>query len=107
MKTIEQNIMARVKRIYYLRKVFQPTLLKVYGFGVLATVLTSVVSLTNVYANMPPLTAPTAFANFFFGALAHTELFVQVLLIGLVVTICMLGRDFVYGVGNTHPFVHV
>lgn len=94
---MEQKIMNRVKRIYYLRKVINPVALKVYGLAACTATLFSVVSIMNIYANMPSPLAPGAFMSFVMNALSHTEGLVQVLIVGIVATALMLGRDLMRG----------
>ena len=97
MKTLEQKIMARVRRIYYLRKLFGPTAVKLYTmFGIVAG-LFSLVSVANVVANMPGLDAPSEAAAYLTQAALHTEGTVQLLLAGFVVVAGLMIRDIVHG----------
>jgi len=93
MKTLEQKVMARVRRIYYLRKFMGPTAMKAYGLVVLTLTLSSLVSLVNVYANMPSLFTPMQFASFLMNAALQTELAVQLILLGLATLIALFIRD--------------
>jgi hypothetical protein len=93
LNTTEHIVMARVQRIHMLRRLLSSTLLKVYSAVVLGAVLVSLVSVANVYANMPSLTAPIAFGRFVIGAVTHTEFVVQLLLSGLAAVVVLLVRD--------------
>lgn len=108
MKTLEQTVMARVRRAYYMRKLVGPTALKAYGLVVCAFGLFSAVSIVNIVANMPSVTTPAAFGSFLLKAVTNTEVVVQLLLVGAVVAAVMLVRDIVRGVGrHTGTLAHV
>jgi hypothetical protein len=95
MKTLEQKVMARVHRIYYLRKATGPTALKLYGLcGIMAGLL-SVVSVANVFANMPSPLSPVHLVAFFTSAFKNTELMVQLLVAGLCTIIALFVYDIV------------
>ena len=85
--------MRRVRRIHYLRVLLSPVRIKLYGLAALTTALFSTVSFAHVYANMPSVLAPSAHIHFALSAISHTEFSVQVLLVGVFITLCMLGRD--------------
>jgi hypothetical protein len=93
MKTLEQKVMARVKRMYYLRMVVNPTSLKLYGLAALAGTLLSVVSVASVYANLPG--SPLAALSYIGRALIETELVVQCALSGALLLGLLLLRDVV------------
>jgi hypothetical protein len=93
MSTIETVVMARVHRIYLMRRFFNPITLKVYGATVLFGTLVSLVSVVNVYANMPSFRAPKALLTFSYRAVINTEVLVQLLLIGFVMVIGLGVRD--------------
>lgn len=95
MKTLEQKIMTRVRRIYYLRKATSPTALKLYGLCGIMMGLLSAVSVANVYANMPSPLAPIHFLSFLSAAIRNTELMVQFLLAGLCAFSALLVYDIV------------
>lgn len=107
MKTLEQNVMARVRRIYYLRKLTGPTALKAYALGALVVWLASLVSLVNVFANMPSLATPLSLVRFFASAVLQTEVAVQAVLVGAVVLAGLMVRDIVRGTNEEHAlFAH-
>ncbi|MBP9760266.1 MAG: hypothetical protein KBD24_02750 [Candidatus Pacebacteria bacterium] len=104
MKTLEDKILARVRRMYLVRKFFAPTALKAYSLGLCVMMLGYFVSIVHVVANMPSLTTPGALTFFIVNALTHTEIVVQILFAVACVAILMLVRDFIRGVEgqNTH-----
>ena len=107
MKTLEDKILTRVRRIYFLHRVFAPTALKAYGLAMCALMLLSIVSVVSVIDNMPAITAPGALGAFLMRALLHTELVVQILLVGFIFAVVMLVRDLVRGVGKQRSFHEV
>jgi len=109
MEMLEEKVMQRVRRIHMLRRVFSATACKVYGLVLLVAGLFSTVSIAHVYANMPSIMTPTACCKFLLGAITNTDLVVQLMLFGLVVSVGMLLRDGVRGVGSSRavaPFAH-
>jgi len=93
MKTLEQKVMARVRRMYYIRKAVSPTALKMYTLVGTALGLVSLVSVTNVIANMPSPLSMLNFFSFFSSAFRNTEATVQVLFAGLCVFTALVLRD--------------
>jgi hypothetical protein len=96
MKTLEQKIMSRVKRIYYLRMLTGTNAMRAYALIVLGAVLASLVSLVNVVANMPSLASPASVARFLADAALHTETAVQVVLVGFFSLVAWMARDFLW-----------
>jgi hypothetical protein len=90
---IETVVMARVRRIYLMRRLFNTTTLKVYGAVVLFGALASVVSVASVFANMPSFTAPKEVFTFSFRAVLNTEVLVQLLLVSFVMVVGLTVRD--------------
>jgi hypothetical protein len=94
METQQHNIMRRVRRVYYMKKLMHPTVLKLYGVAAVFVSLVSLVSVPNVIANTP--------ANVWSGmqylasALWGTELLVQALLLLIVLFAGMVVRDIAY-----------
>ena len=99
MEMLEEKVMRRVRRIHVLRRVFSATACKVYGLMLFTVGLFSTVSIAHVYANMPSIMTPTACCKFLLGAVTNTDLAVQCILAGLVVSVVMLLRDGVRGIG--------
>jgi hypothetical protein len=93
MKTLEQKIMPRVRRIYYLRKLTGPTALKAYALGALAVWLASLVSVVNVLTNMPSVMTPVSLVRFLASAALQTEVAVQALLLGVGILVALMVRD--------------
>lgn len=106
LNTIEDKVMARVRRIHLIRQFMHPTLLKMYGGAVLFMTLNSMVSLANIVANIPPVTTPIQIVRFAMSAIVHTELFVQFVVLGLVVVSSLLVRDIVQNSRQKTAFVH-
>jgi len=106
MSNVEHIVMARVRRIHFLRQFVNPTLLKVYGAAILFGALASFVSITNVYENMPSLLAPMQFVNFMVNAVLNTELVVQVLLAGFAAVLGLMVADMVRTAREAQWFIH-
>ncbi len=108
MKTLEHTVMARVQRIYYMRKLIGPTAMKAYSLVVLSLALLSVVSVANIYANMPSIMSPAALFQFMTSALVQTELLVKMLLLGLAVVVVLFVRDFLRTMrpADSHGYLH-
>jgi hypothetical protein len=81
--------MKQVRRIHRVRRLTSKTALMRYATVGLCVALLSMVSLTNVYANMPSILTPTKLFDFIVRALLDTELLVQttLLLLGIVGTL--------------------
>lgn len=80
-------------------------MVKVYGVGVLSLALISMVSFTNVYANMPSLLSPAQLFRFLLQAVLNTETLVQIHLLLIAVVSTLFIRDMFErapqrGVGN-------
>jgi hypothetical protein len=86
---IENIVMGRVHRIHFLRRYINRTTVKMYGAGILFGFLAGTVSLTNVFANMPSITAPDRVVDFLLGAIMNTETFVQVVVVSLILITCL------------------
>lgn len=83
--SLEQRIRGRVRRIYYMRRVLHPVLLKLYGMGALAVVGISLVSFPDIMVNVGALHSLSAFAVYLTSAFVGTETGVQLLLVLLSV----------------------
>ena len=92
-KELEQKIMKRVMRTYYLKKVFNPLMFKVYALVVAFIGVSSLVSVTNVFKNMPSLLEVGSLYTFMSSAIANTEVSVQLVLAVAVVVGVLLIRD--------------
>lgn len=99
--------MARVRRIYYLKKVVNPLMLKLYGVGVLSVGVASLVSVKNVLANMPALTDVGSMYTFTASAILHTEASVQLALGVLAVFVVFILRDATKNFSHTSEFAQV
>lgn len=89
-------------RIYYLRKFTHPTMLKLYGAGVVSVALVSLVSIPNVVANTPGNVLDGAL--YLANALSATELAVQALCLLAAVFTGMVVKDMV---STTRVFTRV
>jgi len=90
---LEQKIMKQVMRVYYLKKVFNPLMFKVYALVIAFVGMSSLVSLTNVFKNMPSLLEVGKLYTFTSSAIANTEVSVQFVLAVVVVVGALLIRD--------------
>ena len=90
---LEQKIMKRVMRMYYLKKVFNPLMFKVYALTIAFIGMSSLISVTNVFKNMPSLFEVGNLLRFTSNAITNTELSVQLVLGVVVVVGVLLTRD--------------
>jgi len=90
---LEQKIMKQVIRIHYLKKVFNPLMFKVYALAIASIGITSLVSVSNVFKNMPSLLEVGQTYRFVSSAVANTEVSVQLVLAVAVVVGVLLVRD--------------
>jgi hypothetical protein len=95
MSNIEAVVMARVRRVFLMRKFLNPTALKVYSATLLYVGLVSMVSIANVYANMPSLMTPNELFTFMLRAMLNTEIVVQCALVGFFGVVAFFVRDMV------------
>ena len=82
-QSIRREVMRRVYVVFFLRKVAKPLAIKgafAVGFVAYAAAL---VSVRNVFWNMPSPAELLSFAKFIVSAFANTELAVQALTLGL------------------------
>jgi len=112
MTTLEQKVMARVRRIYYMRKLFGPTAIKLYTMSGILVGLLSLVSVANVLANMSSLKAPSDAILYLSRAALQTEPVVQLLLVGLALMLALMVRDILrtfrsVRVGSDTPLAHI
>jgi hypothetical protein len=90
---LEQKIMKQVTRTYYLKKVFNPLMFKIYALGIAFVGISSLVSVSNVFKNMPSLLDFGSVFRFVNSAIVNTELTVQLVLGVAVVIGVLLIRD--------------
>jgi len=102
----EQIVMARVHRIHFLRRFLHPTMVKVYSGVLLFGTLGSMVSIANVFANMPSVTAPAQVVSFTLNAVVHTEIFVQLVVVGIGVVCVLLIKDILQNIKQKSVFMH-
>ncbi|OGG47486.1 hypothetical protein A3D66_00275 [Candidatus Kaiserbacteria bacterium RIFCSPHIGHO2_02_FULL_50_9] len=87
------RIMRRVYVIYYVRRALSPRALKMYAFVAACLGTASVVSVSNVFANMPGDFA--GIGTFLVAAFANTQFVVQALSLAALVTLGVLVTDIV------------
>jgi hypothetical protein len=98
---LRTRIMRRVYAIYLIKLVYRPIMLKLYALALGMWGLSALVSFGDVFENLSRLSDPSAIANFFVYALAHTELAVQTLLCAVLIAFAWLMRDI--GRGESFP----
>ena len=103
--TTESIVMARVRRIHMLRRFMHPTMMKVYSGILLFGTLGSMVSIANVFANMPSVTTPAQVASFTLNAVVHTEIFVQLVVVGIGVVCALLIKDILHNIKHKSVFM--
>lgn len=85
------HIMARVKTVYWTRRILGSPLLKAFLLVVLGAEVVSLVSISNVFANMPSVSDVRAVVDFFVYAFVHTATSVQALaILSTAVTVGLL-----------------
>ena len=85
------HIMSRVKTIYWIRRAIHSPSLKALILCALVGGVASLVSVSNVFANMPSFSDVQAVLNFFLYAFTHTATSVQALsLLSTAVTLWLL-----------------
>jgi sterol desaturase/sphingolipid hydroxylase (fatty acid hydroxylase superfamily) len=102
METQQHHIMRRVRRVYYMKKLIHPTVMKLYGVGAVLGGLLSLVSVPSVLANTPGNV--WSGMQYLASALWGTDLVVQVLLLLIILFTGMVMRDLV--VFFTHQNLH-
>ena len=90
---LEQRIMKRVKYTFYLKKVFNSIMLKIYALFLTFFGIFSLVSVANVFRNMPSLFEVGSFYRFVSDAVLNTEFTVQLVLGVAVIVGVMLIKD--------------
>lgn len=88
---LEQKIMKQVIRMYYLKKVFNPFMFEVYTLVIAIVSISSLVSITNIIANMPSLLDVGSVYTFVSSAVTNTGIVVQIVLgISVVVGVLLI-----------------
>lgn len=85
--------MRQVQSTYYLKKAFNPLMFKVYALAVAFVGISSLVSVVNVFKNMPSFLEAGNLYNFMSSAVINTELSVQLVLGVVVIVGVLLVRD--------------
>lgn len=93
---IKQNIMRRVRFIWFTRRVLPALILEVVGGVLFIQKIAEYVFVNNVLQNAVTHTftrSPVMFADFFFRALINTEIMVQVLLLASALAAFLFAKD--------------
>ena len=93
---LKKKIMRRVYAMYALRLVINRFVLKCAALIFLGVGVVSVISVTDVLANMPHLLDTMALFYFSKYAFMNAELSVQAFLLGMTVFMMWLGKDLVF-----------
>jgi hypothetical protein len=99
---MKQRIMRRVHVVYLIRQLFSGTALRLYALAVLTFGLLRTVSIYDILANMPQQ-GLLALYDFVTYATLHTELVVQLMLIGATVVGLWLVRDAIRSILHAAP----
>ncbi len=91
--TLEQKIMKQVVRVHYLKKVFNPLMFKAYILVAALLGMASLVSVANVFKNMPSFLEVGSLYNFTSSAIVNTELSVQLVLGAVIFIVALLIKD--------------
>jgi hypothetical protein len=103
-KQLRQAIMRRVYLVYALRLMLRPMTLKLFALGAGSIGIVSLVSLSNVFANMAALGSAAGVSQFILYAVTHTEIPVQLSLAAIVLALIWLARDLARRVSSEpHP----
>lgn len=103
---LKKKIMRRVYTIYLLKKIINPFAFKVYALAISVTGVVSLVSVTDILANIPNLGSSSIF-NFSYNAFVNTEITVQALVISLTMFMLWLIADGVRNILNNQTPVQV
>lgn len=85
--------MRRVRTIATLRKVFSPVLIRLYALAVFSAVLAMLVSLQNIFQNIPNILEYERFFTYAVVAFTHTELAVQTIVVASALIGVLVLRD--------------
>lgn len=97
---VHSRIMRRVRRVYYLRKIFHPAAVKAYAGGALLLGVLSLVSVMDVIANIPAGTGAPLY--YVMNAFLHTEIVVKVAVVAFAVIAGLLIRDIAHMAKSPH-----
>lgn len=90
--------MRRVYFVYVLRRVFNPTMRKLYGMVLCAIFGSFFFSFKNVLANMFAMSGVSSLYNFYLSAFLNTSFIVQVIFVVVSVLGIMVVKDVIRGV---------
>ena len=100
---LQKRIMRRVYAVFLIKRAVGPTALKLYTLMLASAGIVSLVSVGNVFANMPADIAGAL--TFVLYALSHTEFIIQLLVFGTLGAALWLIRDIIRGL-QTAPHLH-
>jgi hypothetical protein len=95
MTTISNNVMKKVRTIFWARRLTSRCALECYVLFVSTLGLFSFVSVPHVIANMPPATNAPSLFNFILAAATHTHTIVQVILALICLSLGAIAFDLV------------
>jgi len=90
---LKNQIMRNVKTIYILRKIVHPVTLKCGILIAAAFVFGSLVHVSAVFGNMPPVFDFASLYNFSMYAFTNTGVMVQAVMIASVLVVFWIGKD--------------
>lgn len=95
---LKKKIMRRVYTRYVMRQLLSSLALKAYIFVLLFAGVAALVSVSNVFKNMPQLSDVGGVLYFSLAAFLNTEMLVQALVVGMVIFLAILARDVATGI---------
>ena len=90
---LKKRIMRRIYIISFLKRIFDPIVLKSIILAIFVIIGNILVSVPNVVNNMPFITDIGALSDFIMNAFLHTETLVQIILLVSMILAAWLIRD--------------
>ncbi len=103
---LKSRIMRRVRTIYFLRKVINPFMIKLYAFVAFFVSVSSLVSLPDIIRNTKNISGIEQLTIFTTSAFSSTELTVQILSISIAFVAIWILFDLVNSYKNTPNLAH-
>jgi len=100
---LKTAVMQRVYVIYWIRQLLSAAALRLYALIALSAALYVTVSVREVIANMPGQ-GIVALYNFFLYAVVHTEMLVQLILLGIIAVVTWVARDIARSIAHLPVF---
>src|SRR3989344_442874 len=105
-RSLKNNIMRRVRFIYWFRKATSPIAVQTYVLSFFVVQLLRFVSMPHVVANMPSVLNPAAFVEFHTASFLNTEPPVQILAVGALSLGSWLTRNLMRDVRSVARSAH-